>query len=131
MAFEDRLGDESRSDAVSDPVERFDALRPQRPLVPGELEEERLVREPLRDEDDGVRLELERLAEVVAGGQPSRLIPVRRTPVRMAIPVSCRCCRRSALQRFVRERRDQVVAGDELDSKPSATSFSARPGATK
>ena len=65
VPVEDRLGDDPRRDAVADPVDGLDPLGGQRLAVGGpELEVERVVGEPLRDEDDGVGLELERLAEL-------------------------------------------------------------------
>src|SRR4051812_28430233 len=65
MAVVGRLRDDPGRDAVPDPVERVDAFTAQRVEILCQLEVERLVGEPLRRENDGVRLELHELPELV------------------------------------------------------------------
>src|SRR5206468_5870380 len=72
VAVEGRFGDDPRSDAVADPVERGDPLRFEPGTILRELEIKRLVREPLGDEDDRVRLELQRLPELVRAAHSAR-----------------------------------------------------------
>ena len=73
VPVEDRLRDDPWRDAVADPVERLDALVGEGAGAGLELEVELVVRAALRDQDDGVRLQLDRLAELVRGSDAARL----------------------------------------------------------
>ena len=77
MAVEDRVGDQLRRDAVADPVEGLDPLGLEPLLVGAQLVVERVVGDALRDEHDGVGLELDRLAELVGARHARRARPAR------------------------------------------------------
>src|SRR5439155_27281242 len=116
VSVEDGVGDELRRDAVTDAVETLDSLRGEGLAVGRELQVERLVREPLRDEHDSVRLDRERIAELVVALDPTRDDAVGdKAGAHLDSRGVESVPQERLLERLVTEGRDLVEAGSEHD----------------
>ena len=119
MAGEDRVGNQSRRLAVSDPIEPVDALGAERVEADDvlQLAEQRLVGAALRDQDDRVRLERALVAFGVVDvrcGQAARL-DLRRHVVRDDVDAQLvqRAVHVRRLEREVHVRRDVAHRGHD------------------